>query len=212
MGIISDKNYFTGLFLLVNKRVDTRMLCISNTTLIKEASMFSVNTHQKKWKHYSFFNCTWTNNTVFYYSCYLHSNFSAFILSFYKRSKRKSRNKFTAIFWCELNSPSKHNQNTQQHMGLFSQYSSSTLGKINHMAGRNQLGVAINGVHPGLKLWKRKDYGSCKTQKWCHYWHPSSSSAPPTEPRKWGGCLHQKRQRGYQCTIWFLWTIKVDDD
>lgn len=140
------------------------MLCISNTTLIKEASMFSVNTHQKKWKHYSFFNCTWTNNTVFYYSCYLCSNFSAFILSFYKRSKRKSRNKFTAIFWCELNSPSKHNQNSQQHMGLFSQSSSSTLGKINHMAGRNQLGVAINGVCPGLKLRRRKDHGICKTR------------------------------------------------
>lgn len=79
MGITSDlkkqktnkqKKTTSQLFLLVNKRVDTRVLCISNTILIQEPSLFSVNTHQKKVKHYSFFNCTCTNNTLFYCSCY----------------------------------------------------------------------------------------------------------------------------------------------
>lgn len=70
--------------------MDTRKLYLSNTTLIQEGRMVFVNTQEKKIKHDSFFNCTWTNNTLFYYSLAVSvANFPAFILSFYKRSTKE---------------------------------------------------------------------------------------------------------------------------
>lgn len=97
--------------------------------------MFFVKTHKKE-NIIPFFNCTRTNKILFYYSLAISiANFPAFILSFYKRSKREI-NEIKILLFSDTNEtpPIKHKQDNEQHVGLLFSIFSLTLGVFNNMA------------------------------------------------------------------------------